>query len=136
MVPGTSGPVLQPMQRNCPAVVVSEESLCWDCALRAKVDALVPEGDGPSDALRHAILTAANARSTARWLGRTRVAEVFGHLGSAGPAITHGDLDALGSGQDVEHLRDLLVAAGVLDNAGRAVARLEVRRGGVSGRAG
>ncbi len=86
----------------------------------------VPEDDrGPSDALRHAILATANSRTTARWLGRERVAEVLGRIGSAGPAVTHNDLDALRAGEGAEHLRDLLVAAGALDGAGRAVARLE-----------
>jgi hypothetical protein len=105
---------------------VNGEQLCWDCTLRVRVDALLPEADhGPSEALRQAILTAANSRTTARWLRRERVAEVLGHVGGTGPAITHEDLDALGSGPGVEHLRDLLVAAGALDGAGRAVACLE-----------
>ncbi|MDQ6748181.1 MAG: hypothetical protein M3010_08785 [Candidatus Dormibacteraeota bacterium] len=105
---------------------VNGEQLCWDCTLRVRVDALLPEADhGPSEALRQAILTTANSRTTARWLRRERVAEVLGHVGGPGPAITHEDLDALGSGPGVEHLRDLLVAAGALDGAGRAVACLE-----------
>jgi len=105
---------------------VNDEQLCWDCALRIMVDTLLPEDDrGPSDALRHAILATANSRTTARWLGRERVAEVLGRVGCAGPAITHEGLDALGPGEGAEHLRDLLVAAGALAGAGRAVALLE-----------
>jgi len=105
---------------------VSAEQLCWDCTLRVKVGALLPEADhGPCEALRHAILTTANSRTTALWLGHERVAAVLGHVGRAGPAITHEDLDALGSGPGVEHLRDLLIAAGALDGGGRALARLE-----------
>lgn len=105
---------------------MNQEQLCWDCALRTMVDTLLPEDDrGPSDALRHAILATANSRTTARWLGRERVAEVLVRVGSAGPAITHNALDAVSPGEGAEHLRNLLVAAGALDGAGRAVAQLE-----------
>lgn len=109
-----------------PLTTVADERLCWDCALRTMVDALLPQDDpGPAGSLRHAILATANSRTTARWLRRSRVAEVLGRVGRAGPAVTHADLDALGPGEGREHLRDLLIAAGALDGAGRAVARLE-----------
>ncbi|MDQ6839947.1 MAG: hypothetical protein M3137_16875 [Actinomycetota bacterium] len=111
---------------GAPLTRVGDERLCWTCALQVRVDALLPDvDDGPCGLLRHALLSAANPRTTALWLGRERVAGVLGSMGTARPGITHEGLDALGAGPGVGHLRDLLVAAGALDSAGRAVARLE-----------
>jgi len=107
---------------------VDDERLCWTCALRLRVDALLSEAnEGPTAVLRHALLATANHRTTGRWLARELVTGVLGQVGGAGPAPTHESLDALGPSRSIEHLRDLLVAAGALDGDGRAIARFEAR---------
>jgi len=107
---------------------VDDERLCWTCALRQRVDALLSETDeGPAAVLRHALLATANHRTTARWLAREPVTGVLGQVGGAGPTPTHESLDALGPSRSIEHLRDLLVAAGALGGEGRTIARFEAR---------
>lgn len=111
-----------------PLTRVDDERLCWTCALRLRVDALLSEtNEGPTAVLRHALLATANHRTTARWLAREPVTGVLGQVGGAGPAPTHESLDALGPSRSTEHLRDLLVAAGALDGEGRTIARFEAR---------
>lgn len=96
---------------------------CQSCMLRRVVDELLPpDRPGHLDALREPIL-AAEPFTARRWVSKT--AQVLTDLHSGKLPISHKGLDGLPAGRDVEHLRALLIAAGLLENdPHRAVERL------------
>lgn len=88
--------------------------LCDRCASRHRLDAVLPPTTSPPlQRLREAIL-AADPSTTRQWLARARARSILTALHHGDLAATHAALDALPGGRDLEHLRDLLVASGVL----------------------
>jgi hypothetical protein len=88
--------------------------ICLACALRRDVDQLVRDDDsGPWHRLRAAIL-AANPLTTRWWLARERTVTVLARLRLGDIPLEHAALDQLPPGRDLEHLRALLVTAGIL----------------------
>jgi hypothetical protein len=88
--------------------------ICLACALRRDLDQLVPnDGEGPWRRLRAAIL-AANPLTTRWWLAKQRTTTVLAGLRSGEVPLEHAALDQLQPGRDLEHLRALLVTAGIL----------------------
>jgi hypothetical protein len=103
-----------------------EDGHCRGCQLRRRVDTILgPAVDGPTAALRDAILAARLPEAALHWLDRGRTTELLGLLAPGRRPISHATLDDLPAGPDVEHVRALLVAAEALPPDPRAVTRLE-----------
>ncbi|HET7327023.1 MAG TPA: hypothetical protein VFJ14_07010 [Nocardioidaceae bacterium] len=106
-----------------PLTIVDEQRVCHTCALRHDLDALLPDNvDGRLTALRPAIL-AAEPFTTRRWLTNNRT--ILADLHNGRLPLTHDTLDRLDAGRGIEHLRAMLVAAGLLlDDPERLITRL------------
>ena len=88
--------------------------VCDQCALRRTLDRLLPEQTStPLRQLRQAIL-AAEPAATRAWLARPRTTTILTDLHHGRLECSHTALDSQPPGRDLEHLRSLLVAAGVL----------------------
>jgi hypothetical protein len=88
--------------------------LCDRCASRHRLDDVLPPTTSPPlQRLRQAIL-AADPSATRQWLVRARTRSILTALHHGDLDATHAALDALPGGRDLDHLRDLLVASGVL----------------------
>jgi len=99
--------------------------VCDRCALRHDVNRFLPaQTTPPLQRLREAIL-AAEPETTRSWLTRPRAGNLLAALHDGRLKCTHAALDTLSPGRDLDHLRALLVAAGVLPtDAQRVVDRL------------
>ncbi len=102
---------------------------CLRCQLARRLDALLAGPDGtiaaPLAKLRAAILAADNPRTALGWLGRSPAVGVLARLAAGAVPATHDTLDAADPSPAVEHLRALLVAAGLLPERDHHLARLE-----------
>jgi hypothetical protein len=101
-------------RRNRALASIAGDKICQPCALRRTVDELLPEQPaGQLHRLRPAIL-AAEAMTTRRWMRRPAITELLTALDTGRLPMTHASLDAQPRSRGVEHLRDLLQAAGAL----------------------
>jgi len=100
---------------------------CRPCALRRAVDHVLPAGSsGTLHLLRTAILQA-EPLTTRRWITRSEIASLLRDLAAERTPLTHESLDAQPAHAGIEHLRDLLVAAGALPaDDTRPIARFEL----------
>lgn len=119
-------------QKHCPdcdrgdvlLVGVDGNHVCNPCALRRHLDRVLT-GDGVLAPLRTSIL-AAEPLTTRRWLARTR--DLLRDLDTGRIPLSHDSLDRFPQRRAAEHLRALLIAAGLLEpDPHRGLRRLEAR---------
>ena len=119
-------------KRHCPdcgrddlhLIWVDGGQVCDPCALRRHLDDVLA-ADGRLAPLRASIL-AAEPRTARRWLDRTR--DVLQGFDSGRVPLTHQALDQLPQPRAAEHLRALLITAGLLEpDPHRALRRFEAR---------
>lgn len=102
--------------------------LCHRCVLADELDTLLSgTAIAGFDRLRQAILAADNPQQIRRkWLADPTVTDVLGQLAAGNAALEHASLDRLAPpSRGREHLRALLVAAGLLPDIDRTAERLE-----------
>ena len=101
--------------------------ICRVCALRRALDRVLPaESGGTFRPLRAAILHA-EPSTTRRWIMRPEIASVLTELAASQTPLTHELLDAQPAHAGIDHLRDLLVAAGALPaDQTRTISRFEL----------
>lgn len=103
--------------------------VCARCDIRARlITALHPRGEpSPAAGALIDVLAAGNPRVVARWLNEQpdRVAMLRAMVTGDKP-IAHGTLDELAATRNVEHLRQELVAAGLLPEINHDLARFDV----------
>jgi len=102
--------------------------VCLGCALIAEVDSALGPAEllsPPMAVLREAIVSVGNPLVARRWLANTNGGRLLRSLVASGVPLTHEALDEAGADHSVEHLRHLLVAAGVLPDEEREIERLE-----------
>lgn len=105
-------------------VDVDGNRVCNRCALRRHLDRVFT-GDGVLAPLRASIL-AAEPLTTRRWL--TRTCELLRDLDTGRIPLSHDALDRFPQRRAAEHLRALLIAAGLLEpDPHRSLRRLEAR---------
>lgn len=103
-------------------VGVDGDRVCDPCALRLHLDRVLAT-DGALAPLRESILRA-EPPTTRRWLARTR--ELLNALDTRRLPLSHDTLDELPQRHAAEHLRALLIAAGLLEpDPHRGLRRLE-----------
>lgn len=93
---------------------VGGRQVCQACALRSTLDAVL--GDQPPGTL-HALrapILAADPQPTRNWLRRPAITALLTDLDTGRAPLTHATLDAQPPSRGIEHLRDLLLAAGAL----------------------
>lgn len=107
-----------------PLVSIDSIRVCDPCALRRRLDPVLPQdGGGLLHPLREVILLA-EPLTTRRWLNRNHV--LLRDLDTGRLELTHESLDSLPRPRAVEHLRALLIAADILGpDSGRALRHLE-----------
>lgn len=102
---------------------------CFACNLAGRVDAVLagPDGDLASRLapLRAALTGTDSPRAVLRWLAKPRVESVLAGMARGDLALNHDTLDRIGGGHWVAHLRQVLVASGVLGERDETVAALE-----------
>jgi hypothetical protein len=102
---------------------------CFACNLAARLDSVLagPDGDLASHLapLSAALIDTDSPRQVLRWLANPRVESVLAGLARGDLALNHDTLDRIGDGHWVAHLRQVLVASGVLDERDETVAALE-----------
>lgn len=105
-----------------PLTATDEGWRCHRCALAAELDQLLA-GNRTFERLRTAILAADNPEIIRDWLARPQITRLLTSLAAGELPLEHAtldhDVDAAGS----EHLRALLVAAGLLPDTDRTVER-------------
>jgi hypothetical protein len=111
-----------------PLTATTDGWRCHRCALSGELDQLL----GSSERflrLRTAILAADNPELIRDWLARPLIAGLLARLAAHEGALEHADLDEFAETSGVEHLRAVLVAAGLLDDSDRSVERLQITVG-------
>jgi hypothetical protein len=100
---------------------------CARCSVTRRLHELLADDTGTISADREALYQAlaATKRPTtlSTWLDRSAAPQMLSEL--AGRAITHQTLDELPAGKTVEHLRSILIAAGILPSRDEHMTRLE-----------
>lgn len=95
-----------------------DQGRCPACGLRERLDQLRAEADPEALARLEPYLAALaaspNPWSTVRWMRTRRSYQTLRMLARGGVDLSHEALDAAGGGPSIEHLRDALVAQGVL----------------------
>ncbi|MGH2929152.1 MAG: hypothetical protein ACRDL8_13190, partial [Solirubrobacteraceae bacterium] len=87
---------------------------CVRCTLEIRARALLGPPGGTFEALYRAIVSAENPYSVCNWLRSSGPASILADLVSGRLALSHEALDALPARRSADHLRHLLVAAGLL----------------------
>ncbi|MGH9087342.1 MAG: hypothetical protein ACRDYZ_04410 [Acidimicrobiales bacterium] len=93
--------------------------------MEIRARALLGSPDGPFESLYRAIVSAPNPYSVCNWLRSSGPASILGDLVSGRLALSHEALDALPNRRSADHLRHLLVAAGLLSPRNDALVALE-----------
>ena len=100
---------------------------CARCSVTKRLHELLADDTGtiPTDreALYRALAATERPGTLSAWLDRSSAPQMLREL--AGRAITHQTLDELPTGKTVEHLRSVLIAAGILPNRDEHMMRLE-----------
>ena len=103
---------------------IYEAGRCIACTLEHRINELM--GASPIlDPLRQSLLATDRPRAALRWLAKPESQEVLGAIAGGHLAATHEDLDRLPDSHWLAHLRQVLVAAGVLGERDERTARLE-----------
>jgi hypothetical protein len=101
---------------------------CARCVLTERIGALLRGADGQIPArlepVYQAIISIPRPRTGLTWLQRSRGPSLLADLAAGTVPLTHEALDQLGRGQTVDHLRQMLVAHGVLPKRDEDLARL------------
>ena len=101
---------------------------CFACNLVGRLDQLLARPDGGTAAdlagLRTAVMGADSPRQMLRWLANPRVESTLVAMAAGEIPVSHEQLDSLGARPWVDHLRHVLVSAGVLTARDEALARL------------
>lgn len=87
---------------------------CVRCTLEIRARALLGPPDGPFEPLYRAIVGAEKPYSVCNWMRSSGPASILGDLVSGRLPLAHEALDALPNRRSADHLRHLLVAAGLL----------------------
>ncbi|MFF9647290.1 hypothetical protein [Kitasatospora aureofaciens] len=117
--------------RRCgfPGDILADAS-CTRCIVIERVHDLLSRGDGTiSPQLRplaEALSTAESPLSVSEWLRTSTGPRILAQLVSHEAEITHEILDALPQGAFTRHVRELLVATGVLPRRNEPIAQLEL----------
>jgi hypothetical protein len=107
-----------------PLTATTDGWRCHRCVLADELDQLLGNNERFLR-LRTAILAAANPELIRAWLARPRIGGLLARLAAPEGSLEHTDLDELADTSGVEHLRAVLVAAGLLDATDRTVERLQ-----------
>lgn len=103
---------------------IYEAGRCIACTLEHRLKELV--GTSPIlDPFRESLVATDRPRAALRWLAKPGCQEVLGAMARGDLAATHEDLDSLPDSHWLAHLRQVLVAAGVLPGRDEQTARLE-----------
>lgn len=105
-----------------PRTLTDQGWRCHRCAVTGRLDQLLA-GNARFDRLRTAILAADNPDLILDWLARPAIAGLLARLAAGELPLEHASLDEVADTSGIEHLRGLLVAAGVLDDTDRTVER-------------
>ncbi|MEW2121203.1 site-specific integrase [Streptomyces sp. NPDC005474] len=130
------GPCTTPdaeLWRPCPTCGQTERlhapGPCPRCTLKQRLQDLLADDTGsiPSklQPLYDTLASTERARTAMSWLSKGIVSTVLSDLGSGRRPLTHQALDELPEGKVVEHIRSVLVAAGVLPKRDEQMIRLE-----------
>jgi hypothetical protein len=87
---------------------------CVRCALEVRARALLGEKGGPFEPLYQAIVTAPNPFSVHNWLRSSGPSHILKEIVAGTTELSHEALDAHPRRRSADHLRHLLVAAGLL----------------------
>jgi hypothetical protein len=98
---------------------------CVRCTVEIRARALLGPPDGPFEPLYLAIVSANKPYSVCNWLRSSGPASILGDLVSGTLPLSHDALDALPNRRSADHLRHLLVAAGLLPARNDALVVLE-----------
>ncbi len=98
---------------------------CVRCTVEIRARALLGPPDGPFEPLYRAIVSANKPYSVCNWLRSSGPASILGDLVSGTLPLSHDALDALPNRGSADHLRHLLVAAGLLPARNDALVALE-----------
>lgn len=98
---------------------------CVRCVLELRARELLGPSDGPFEPLYRAIVSAPKPYSVCNWLRSSGPATILGELVSGTLPLSHDALDALPKRRSADHLRHLLVAAGLLPARNDALIALE-----------
>ncbi|MGH9101999.1 MAG: hypothetical protein ACRDYD_03300 [Acidimicrobiales bacterium] len=93
--------------------------------MEIRARALLGPAGGPFEPLYRAIVSAEKPYSVCNWLRSSGPASILGDLVSGRLALSHAALDALPTRRSADHLRHLLVAAGLLPARNDALVVLE-----------
>jgi hypothetical protein len=116
--------------RNCPSCGQPgrfHHRRCARCSVTRRLHELLADDTGtiPADrqVLYRALAATQRPATLSAWLDRSAAPQMLREL--AGRAITHQTLDELPTGKTVEHLRSILIAAGILPTRDEQMVRLE-----------
>ena len=98
---------------------------CVRCSLEIRARAFLGPPDGPFEPLYQAIVSTKKPYSVCNWLRSSGAAGILGDLVSGALPLTHDALDALLTRRSADHLRHLLVAAGLLPRRNDTLVALE-----------
>ncbi|QVI20936.1 hypothetical protein KHQ06_33465 [Nocardia tengchongensis] len=102
---------------------------CRRCVVVGKVNDLLK---GPGEAIAPhlkplaAVLTSVYPSTALKWLGSESLAPLLRDLPTRTTEISHEDLDQLSQQTDIHHLRELLVAAGMLPRRNENLAQMQL----------
>lgn len=110
-------------RKTCPY----EKGLCARCVLERRLQDLLggEKFDPRLEPVRLALLEETNPEVTIRWIGKKTGADILGRIARGKIELSHQGLDALDQTKPLNHLRGLLVAAGVLPEIEPSFYRLE-----------
>lgn len=103
---------------------IYEVGRCIACTLERRLEELLG-ASAILDPLRDSLLATDRPRAALRWLAKPGCQAVLGAIARGDLVATHEDLDSLPDSHWLAHLRQVLVAAGVLPGRDEQTARLE-----------
>lgn len=101
-----------------------EAGRCFACSLRRRLDGLIGACCA-LDGLRDTLEASSSPRAVLRWLAKPETRHVLSAMAAGELAVSHKALDGLPPSGSLTHLRQVLVAAGVLLERHEDTARLE-----------
>jgi hypothetical protein len=107
-----------------PLTLTGDGWRCHRCALSGELDRLLA-GNDRFARLRTAMLAADNPALVRGWLARPAITGLLARLAAGELPLEHTSLNDLPDTSGIEHLRGLLVAAGLLDDTDRTIERFQ-----------